>query len=106
MCAVLGLLTRRLPDNYNESWYIFVSISTTGFLWLVLLPAYFTAFYAAHQVALLASCLIINSSVALLCLYLPKVYCVYFVDENSLKIQAAGTVGTTTGVTGTGTGST
>ena len=50
VCAVYGFLTRKLPENFNESWYIFVSVATTTFLWLVFLPAYFTAFYAVHQV--------------------------------------------------------
>ena len=54
-CAVYGFLTRKLPENFNESWYIFVSVATTLFLWLVFLPTYFTAFYASHQVSNLKS---------------------------------------------------
>ncbi len=83
-CAVFGFLTRKLPENFNESWYIFVSVSTTTFLWMVFLPAYFTAFYAYYQVVLLSSCLFLNATVTLLCLYVPKVYAIYFVDENKL----------------------
>ena len=50
LCVVYGFLTRKLPENFSESWYIFVSAATTIFLWLVFLPSYFTAFYAYHQV--------------------------------------------------------
>ena len=50
LCVVYGFLTRKLPENYSESWYIFVSAATTMFLWLVFFPSYFTAFYAYHQV--------------------------------------------------------
>ena len=94
MCAVYGFLTRKLPENFNESWYIFISVATTTFLWLVFLPAYFTAFYAVHQLMLLASCLIFNGSVTLLCLYVPKIYCIYLVNQEEIQFQTAGTVGT------------
>ena len=89
MCAVFGFLTRKLPENFNESWYIFVSVATTTFLLMVFLPAYFTAFYSAYQVVLLASCLFIVPSVTLLCLYFPKVYAIYFVDETKMALTTA-----------------
>ncbi len=85
MCVVYGFLTRKLPENFNESWYICVSVSTTTFLWLVFLPTYFTTFRTYHQVALLAFCLIVNGFVTLLCLYVPKIYAIYFVDECNIK---------------------
>ena len=90
LCAIFGFLTRKLPENFNESWYIFVSVSTTMFLWLVFLPTYFTAFYASHQVVLLASCLLINASVTLICLFIPKIYAIHFVDEEQLKLATTG----------------
>ena len=98
LCAVFGFLTRKLPENFNESWYIFVSVSTTTFLWLVFLPTYFTTFYAYYQAALLAFCLFLNATVTLLCLYLPKLYAVYFVDEDNLlfgTVTATATAPTT-----------
>ena len=51
LCAVHGFLTRKHPENFNESWHIFISVSTTSFVWAVFLPAYFTAFYAYNQVS-------------------------------------------------------
>lgn len=85
LCAVYGFLTRKLPENFNESWYIFISVSTTTFLWIVFIPTYFTTFHAYHQAALLAFCLILNASITLLCLYIPKIYAIYFIDEDQLK---------------------
>ncbi len=87
-CACYGFLTRKLPENFNESWYIFVSVSTTTFLWMVFLPTYFTTVYAYHQVALLGFCLVINATVTLLCLYVPKFYAIYYVDEGNLEIAS------------------
>ena len=94
LCAAHAFLTRKLPENFNESWYIFVSVCTTSFLWMVFLPTYFTTFYAHHQAALLAFCLIVNGACTLLCLFLPKVYAVYFVNEDDMSL-GTGTTGTT-----------
>ena len=85
LCALHGFLTRRLPENFNEAWYIFVSVTTTSFLWTVFLPTYFTSYYAINQVILLASCLLLNATITLLCLYVPKLYAIYFLDEATLK---------------------
>ncbi len=86
LCTIHGFLTRKLPENFKESWYIFISVSTTMFVWMVFLPTYFTTYYASHQVALLAFCLILNASITLLCLYIPKLYAIYFVEEKMLNI--------------------
>ena len=85
-CAAHAFLTRKLPENFNESWYLFVAVSTTTFLWIVFIPTYFSAFYALHQAALLAFCLLANASCVLLCLFLPKIYAVQFLDEKDLQI--------------------
>ena len=86
LCAVFGFLTRQLPDNFNESWYIFISVTTTLFVWVAFLPTYFLAFYAYHKAALLALVLILNGAVTILCLFSPKLYAVYYVDENKIKV--------------------
>ena len=86
LCAVHALLTRKLPENFNESWYLFVSVSTTSFLWMVFLPTYFTAFYATHQTALLAFCLLVNGTCTLFCLFVPKMYAVMFIDKDDLQL--------------------
>lgn len=87
ICAILGYLTRKLPENFNESWHIFISVSTTLFMWLIFLPTYFLAFYNYHQVALLALCLILNSYITLGCLFFPKVYAILFLKEDQIKFS-------------------
>ncbi len=69
--------------------YIFISVASTGFLWLVFLPTYFMTFYAYHQAALLAFCLILNASLMLLCLYVPKLYAIYWIDEDQLVFNSS-----------------
>jgi hypothetical protein len=86
VCAVYGFRTRKLPQNFNESWFIFISVATTLFAWVVILPSYFNAFYAYHQEALLALCLIINVYITLLCQYGPKIYAIYYVDKETMQV--------------------
>ena len=87
LCSILGFLTRKLPDNFNESWYIFVSVCTTLFIWIAFLPTYFSAFYAYHKAILLAFALFLNSGIILACLFGPKVYAIYYVNEEDIKIS-------------------
>ena len=87
--------TRKLPDNFNESRYIFLCVCTTLFLWAAFLPTYFAAFYAYHRAILLSVALIMNSVVMLLCLFVPKIYAVVYVDESAITYQGATTVGPT-----------
>ena len=86
LCAIFGFLTRKLPDNFNESWYIFISVTTTLFVWIAFLPTYFVAFFAYHKAALLALALILNAAVTTLCLFAPKIYALYYVDEKRIKV--------------------
>ena len=87
ICSILAFLTRRLPDNFNESWYIFLSVSTTLFIWVAFLPTYYAAFYALHKAALLALALNLNGSVTLLCLFAPKIYALYYIPDKDIKIS-------------------
>ena len=85
VCAVFGFLTRKLPYNFNESWYIFISVTTTLFVWIAFLPTYFMAFYAYHKAALLALALILNALVPAICLFAPKIYAVFYVPEDKIN---------------------
>ena len=65
--------------------YIFISVSTTLFVWIAFLSTYMLAFYAYHKAALLSLVLILNAVATVICLYVPKIYAVYFVEENKIK---------------------
>jgi hypothetical protein len=53
VCTVMAFKTRRLPDNYNESRYIAFCVDTTLLVWVIFVPAYFSATLGAHKVHLL-----------------------------------------------------
>ena len=90
-CAVYAFKTRRLPDNFNESRYIFLCVCTTIFIWVAFLPTYFAAYRSYHKIIVLSSALILNNTVMLLCLFVPKVYAIYYVNESEIKWGTANT---------------
>ena len=99
VCTLIGFITRKLPDNFNESWFIFISAATTLFAWAVFVPAYFTTFYAYLQSVILGFCLLLNSFITLGCLFGPVLYAVAFVPNDRIKFSA--TVATANAVVGT-----
>ena len=88
-----GFKVRKLPANFNESGFIFISVSTTLFMWLVFLPIYFTAFYAESRTSIMALCLILNALITLALLFGSKFYAMYFVDEIEELNTQGGSVG-------------
>ena len=104
MCTVLkiSLIYLKLFSYYNLGNFIVYtaihsSVPSFGLNISFIINTYLL------QVALLACCLIFNGTVTLLSLYIPKVYCIYFVDADQVQFQTAGTVGTTSVVPSTGT---
>ena len=91
-CLVYAFKSRGLPDNFNDSRYIFLCVCTTLFLWIAFIPSYFSAFYAEQKILLLSFLLLMNSTVILLCLYVPRIYAVIYVDDEKLKININVTV--------------
>ena len=84
VCCIFAFLTRKLPDGFNESMYIFLSVSTTLFIWIAFLPTYFLTFYAYHKEALLALALLLNSLACIVCLFTPKVYALFYLKDSDI----------------------
>jgi len=86
ICTLVGFITRKLPENFNESWFIFLSAATTLFSWAVFVPAYFTTVNAYLQSAILGCCLILNRMITLGCLFGPILYAFAFVPNDPIKL--------------------
>ena len=86
LCTVYAVKTRKLPDNFNESRFISMCAYTTLIIWLAFIPTYFTTSRANYKVLLLSLALILNDSIMLAFLYLPKVYAVKYVEETNMGI--------------------
>ena len=102
--AFYGYKTRKLPENFNESKCIFISVCSTLFLWVAFLPTYYTTSSTLNQAVLLAMSLILSSTVILITLFFTRIYAIYYVDESSIMFAATLQTSTRVGVTTPPTG--
>ncbi|CAG5124895.1 unnamed protein product [Candidula unifasciata] len=87
LCSVLAFKTRKLPDNFNESRFTSMCVSTTMVIWLAFVPTYFTASREHIRVLLLSAALLINHSVALVFLFCPKLYAAVYVTSDTVAVS-------------------
>ena len=89
VCAVHCFKTRNLPANFNEAKFIMFSIYSTVLLWLWFLPTYLSTTDMVGKVLCIAAALLVNVLSSLVFLFLPKLYCVYFVPKEETLITSA-----------------
>ncbi|XP_045192244.2 metabotropic glutamate receptor 3-like [Mercenaria mercenaria] len=77
ICTFYAFKTRKLPDNYKESRYIAFCVDTTLLIWITFVPTYFTTTTAAAKTTILAVSLLLNSSVTITCLFIPRIHSLY-----------------------------
>ncbi|XP_072035585.1 metabotropic glutamate receptor 2-like [Amphiura filiformis] len=86
ICCIFAFLTRKLPENYNETRFIAFCAFCTFIVFMTFSPIYFTAREAYYQASYSSLGLIVNASVTLVCLYIVKLYAIYFVDLDEMNI--------------------
>ncbi|CAH1775467.1 unnamed protein product, partial [Owenia fusiformis] len=86
--AALAFLTRKLPDNFNETLHILLSVCATLFLWLSFVPTYFITYRAKHQQMLFSVMFMLTGLVSILCLFAPKIYAIMFIDESKITFSS------------------
>ena len=86
-CSILAFVARNLPDNFNESWYIFICVTTTLVVWIGFFTSYYSAFYQLYKAAILGAALILNSLVVIFALFGPKIYAIVFVADADVQIS-------------------
>ncbi|ELT99213.1 hypothetical protein CAPTEDRAFT_202413 [Capitella teleta] len=73
VCTVYAVLTRKIPEGFNESKYIGFTMYTTCIIWLAFVPIYFsTANRIEIRLAVLSFSISLSATVALVCLFAPK----------------------------------
>ncbi|KAH8269764.1 hypothetical protein KR018_001288, partial [Drosophila ironensis] len=94
ICTVYAIKTRKIPENFNESKFIGFTMYTTCIIWLAFVPIYFgTGNSYEIQITTLCISISLSASVALVCLYSPKVYILIFhPDKNVRKLTMNSTV--------------
>ena len=85
LCSIHAFLTRKVPENFNESRFIGFSSYTTLVIWIFFIPSYVITLYSFWKVIFLSATLIISATVSLIFVFIVKLYAVYYGTD--LKIS-------------------
>ncbi|XP_002739782.1 metabotropic glutamate receptor 1-like [Saccoglossus kowalevskii] len=89
LCCWFAFKTRKVPDNYNESRFIALSVYTTLVIWMAFIPTYITVQDSTFKVSVLSCAILLNAYVTIVCLYVPKLYAVHYVNDENVRIRFA-----------------
>ncbi|XP_053609541.1 metabotropic glutamate receptor 2-like [Plodia interpunctella] len=86
VCTVYAVLTRKIPEAFNESKHIGFTMYTTCVIWLAFVPLYFgTASHVPLRVTSMAVTISLSASVTLVCLFSPKLYIILIRPERNVR---------------------
>ena len=94
VCCFYAFKARKVPDNYNESKFIAISVYSTLIVCLAAIPVYSTSTSIAQNIATLSVVALVNTYLTLVCMYLSKFYAILFVNEDSGNWRATEALGT------------
>ncbi|CAG2111031.1 unnamed protein product, partial [Medioppia subpectinata] len=88
VCTVYAVLTRKIPEAFNESKYIGFTMYTTCIIWLAFVPIYFTSSQSNHialNLTTMSVSISLSATVTLLCLFTPKIYIIILHPEKNVR---------------------
>ncbi|XP_064633469.1 metabotropic glutamate receptor 8-like isoform X2 [Lineus longissimus] len=86
LCTAFAFKTRNIPENFNEAKYIAFTMYSTCIVWLAFVPIYFgTNNTFQIQTTALCMCISISATVALWCMFAPKIYIVVFQPHKNVR---------------------
>ncbi|XP_075540467.1 mangetout [Dermacentor variabilis] len=95
VCTVYAVLTRKIPEAFNESKYIGFAMYATCVIWLAFLPIYLTTW---HHVLLnlttMAMAVSLSGTVTLICFFFPKLYIIVLHPEKNVRQSMMAKYGT------------
>ena len=100
LCCYYAFRARKVPDNYNESKFIGVSVYSSLVLWLAAIPVYTTAVEATQKVAFLSTAVIANSFITLFFVYFPKLFAIRFQSRVQIEDGNVNTIVSAIGFAG------
>ena len=90
--------TRKVPQNFNEAKFISFTMYTLCVLWLAFIPTYFattSVLGTVYETGSLMLAIILNATITLCILFLPKVYGLFFTKSDSPNSKTLGTANRT-----------
>ncbi|XP_013180327.1 PREDICTED: metabotropic glutamate receptor 6-like [Papilio xuthus] len=86
VCTVHAVLTRNIPEAFNESKHIGFAMYTTCVIWFAFVPLHLgTTSRVPLRVTSLALTISLSASVTLACLFAPKVYIILVRPERNVR---------------------
>ncbi|XP_065155230.1 metabotropic glutamate receptor 2-like [Atheta coriaria] len=86
ICTVYAVLTRKIPEAFNESKHIGFTMYTTCVIWLAFVPLYFgTANHVAMRITSMSVTISLSASVTVVCLFSPKLYIILIRPERNVR---------------------
>lgn len=86
VCTVYAVITRKIPEAFNESKYIGFTMYTTCIIWAAFVVIFFSTSHSI-QVRLATMCFSISLSatVALICMFTPKLYIILLRPDRNVR---------------------
>ncbi len=83
--------TRKIPQNFNETKFINLTVYTLCVLWLAFIPTYYATanLGTIYQTGSLVLAIILNATVTLCILFVPKVYFIFTRKETEHYTQSS-----------------
>ncbi|KAF8766896.1 Metabotropic glutamate receptor like protein [Argiope bruennichi] len=86
ICTVYAILTRKIPEAFNESKFIGFTMYTTCIVWLAFIPLYFTTTdHDEINVFTMSVTVSISATVTLFCMFTPKLYIILLHPEKNVR---------------------
>ena len=85
--------TRKVPQNFNETKFISFTMYTLCVLWLAFIPTYFattSVLGTVYETGSLTLTIILNATITLSILFLPKLYRLFFIKEKNSPSKSTG----------------
>ena len=86
ICTFYAVLTRKIPEAFNESKHIGFTMYTTCIIWLAFVPIYFsTANNIEVRLATICFSISLSATISLVCLFTPKLYIILLHPERNVR---------------------
>ncbi|XP_026830463.1 metabotropic glutamate receptor 2-like [Ooceraea biroi] len=86
VCTVYAILTRKIPEAFNESKHIGLTMYTTCVIWCAFVPLYYgTGSNIALRITSMSVTISLSASVTLICLFSPKLYIILIRPERNVR---------------------
>uniref|UniRef100_A0A0A9YU67 Metabotropic glutamate receptor 8 n=1 Tax=Lygus hesperus TaxID=30085 RepID=A0A0A9YU67_LYGHE len=86
ICTVYAILTRNIPEAFNESKHIVFTMYTTCVIWLAFVPLFFvTGNHMPLRITSMSVAISLSASVTIGCLFSPKLYIILIRPERNVR---------------------